>query len=189
MIFELLQVLKEEVNNYLGEELVILNNIATIDEEGADNGNNPAVDIFLTLINIQEEHTLKNIPNYTIQGDKVAYKNPKVNLNLCILFAINNRAYDESLKSLSKVIEFFQGKRIFTQANANYDRDAIEMQGLRDFEFVIELFTPSFEELNYIWGTLGGKQYPSVMYKLRVIEIERDILTEEGKVINQISSN
>ncbi len=185
MIFQVLQIIREEVNAYFDDDPVSLANIATI-ASGEDNDEES--DIILTLVNIDEEPTLKNVPNYKIEGTTVSYKNPKVNINLYLLFSANNRRYTESLKSLSKIIEFFQGKSVFTQSNSNYDREDADMQGIGDFKFVTELYTPSFEQLSYVWGILGGKQYPSVIYKLRLLESERDILQAEGSVITQIDT-
>ena len=91
------------------------------------------------------------------------------------------------MKSLAKVIEFFQGKRIFTQDNTNFKKED-ELLNVNNFRFIVDLFTPSFEELNFIWGTLGGKQYPSVIYKVSLIEIERDAIMKKGSVILELET-
>ncbi|WP_299551305.1 DUF4255 domain-containing protein [Seonamhaeicola sp.] len=185
MIYEVLQVLTEEVNNYIEGAPVALDNIASIETDTSDTS--ASIDIVLTLLNLQEESTLKNISNYYVTDTKVTYKNPPVNINLFILFSANNSTYSESLKSLSRIIEFFQGKHVFTQDNTDFDRDVAGMEKLKNFKFIVDLYTPSFEELNYIWGTLGGKQYPSVLYKVTLVQIERDIVQSEGVVITQIN--
>ncbi|SEC21709.1 Protein of unknown function [Tenacibaculum sp. MAR_2009_124] len=183
MIFEVLQIITEDLNDYLGENAVALSNIASVDGEGSSPGNSP--DISLSLVNLQEEFSLKNTSNNYTNGTSVSYKNPKVYLNLYVLFSVDKSTYTESLKSLTKVIEFFQGKRVFTHNNTNYD--GIDGLGdLKSFKFITQLYTPSFEELNYIWGTLGGKQYPSALYKVTLLEIERDMITREGKVVSGI---
>ncbi len=186
MIFEILQVITEEINNFFDGNTVTLENIANIDSDA--DGIADTSGVILTLLNMQEEFALKNIANTYVIGNEVNYKNPKVNLNLYILFCANNTTYIESLKSISKVIQFFQGKRVFTQANSIFENTS-DMQNLKNFKFIIDLYTPSFEELNFIWGTLGGKQYPSVLYKISSIEIERDILLGKGEVITEINKN
>ncbi|CAL2062748.1 DUF4255 domain-containing protein [Tenacibaculum sp. 190524A05c] len=186
MIYEILQIISEELNDYLDENAVALANIADEDSEGNSPGNFP--DIALSLINLQEEFALKNVRNDYVSGNTVSYKNPKVYLNLFILFSLNKSSYTESLKSLTKIIEFFQGKKVFTQANSNYENvDGIE--NIKSFKFITELYTPTFEELNFIWGTLGGKQKPSVLYKITLLEIERDAITKEGSVISELNRN
>ena len=100
MIYEILQIISEELNDYLDENAVALANIADEDSEGNSPGNFP--DIALSLINLQEEFALKNVRNDYVSGNTVSYKNPKVYLNLFILFSLNKSSYTESLKSLTK---------------------------------------------------------------------------------------
>lgn len=186
MIYETLQIIVEELNNYLNDNSVALANIADANSEG--NGAPSFPEIALSLVNIKEEAALKNIRNNQINGTSVSYKNPKVYLNLFVLFSLHKSSYTESLKSLTKIIEFFQGKKVFTQANSNYENvDGIEK--LINFKFITELYTPTFEELNFIWGTLGGKQHVSAMYKVALLEIERDTIIKEGKVISGFNTN
>ncbi|WP_108802505.1 DUF4255 domain-containing protein [Aquimarina sp. Aq107] len=192
MIFEVLQIITEEVNNFFNIEIeekpVSLDNIAFIESETNDN-QNTSNNVVLSLLHTEEEATLKNILNHQIEGTKVVYKNNKVHLNLYIMFSTNRSDYTESLKSLSKIIEFFQSKRIFTQSNTIFDREVDGMDKIKDFRFTVELFSPSFEEMNFIWGTLGGKQYPSVIYKVSVLEIERDVTQSEGSLITEINGS
>ena len=62
------------------------------------------------------------------------------------------------------------------------------MVNVGDFRFITDLYTPTFEELNFIWGTLGGKQYPSVIYKVTLLEIERDVVSNRGTVVSGLNS-
>ncbi|MFD1614247.1 DUF4255 domain-containing protein [Gelatiniphilus marinus] len=188
MIFEVLQIITEDVNNYFGDSPVSLDNIASVASEQGDNTGTSS-DIILTLLNLQEEATLKNKPNYAVEGTRISYKNNIVNLNLYVLFSATNDKYDEALKNLSKIIEFFQGKKVFTQANTIYNRDNVSMGNITNFRFVVDLFTPTFEELNFVWGTLGGKQIPSVMYKVSLVEIEREAILGKGGLISQVNGD
>ncbi len=188
MIFEVLQVITEELNYAFEGNPVALENIASIEFDNGDN-QNASSNIILSLLNLQEEFALKNTSNHYISGNDVSYKNPKINLNFYILFSANNSKYTEALKSISSIIEFFQGKRVFTQDNTNYDRDLEGMEKLKNFKFIIDLYTPTFEELNYIWGTLGGKQYPSVIYKVALIEIESAVIAKKGIVISGLDTD
>jgi hypothetical protein len=187
MIYEVLQIVTDEVNNYLdSQELdrsVQLDNIAIVEQDQSDTTIDMTDSVVLTLLNIDEEKTLKNTPNYKVDATGFGYQNNKINLNLFVLFSANRNSYIKSLKDISKIIEFFQGKRLFTQANSDYDRFSSAMSGVKDFRFTIELYTPTFEELNFIWGTLGGKQYPSALYKLSMIEIERDVTTNRSSQV------
>ena len=191
MIFEIIQIITEQVNNYLEEigldKSVVAENIAFLESQNEDIGTALKDSVALTLINLDEEATLKNFPNHTIENTKTIYKNSIINLNLYLLFSANRDKYVNSLKDISKIIEFFQGKRLFTQANTIYNRSSSAMSNVDNFRFTVELYTPTFEELNYIWGTLGGKQLPSALYKVSMIQIERNIVQAEGQVIGEFS--
>ena len=86
------------------------------------------------------------------------------------------------------MVAFFQGKKIFTQDNTNFER-VDDMVNVGNFRFIADLYTPSFEELNFIWGTLGGKQYPSVIYKVTLLEIERGFVSKKGTVISGLNND
>lgn len=191
MIFETLQIIREEANAYLksvgGTADITLNNVATLDQADNEDMSGSGSNILCTLVNIQEEFALKNVTNNRIVGGTVDYRNPKVHLNLYVLYSFVHGTYTEALKGLNRIVQFYQGKRVFTQSNTSFKREA-EMSDLVSFKFVVDLYTPSFEELNYIWGTLGGKQYPSVMYKISVLEIEREhSLRKSGTVVGLTS--
>jgi len=190
VIFETLSILSEEVDSYLGGGVVAIENITAVDDPSEGNGNSVVSDkVVMTLLNIEEEKTLKNFPNSALKNGKIQYKNPRVNVNLFVLFSANRSSYTKSLSDVSKVIEFFQGKRVFTQANTIYKRQ-VPLDNVGNFHFTADLYTPTFEELNFIWGTLGGRQLPSVLYKLSIIEIERgNVVGESGPISESISNS
>jgi hypothetical protein len=189
MLFEVIQIIAEQVNSYLEEcgleKSVFSENIALLESQD-DNAQNLVDKVALSLLNLQEESTLKNFPNQAIENAKVVYKNKIINLNLYILFSANRSTYLKSLNDISKIIEFFQGKRLFTQANTVYDRNNTSMANVENFRFTVELYTPTFEEMNFIWGTLGGRQLPSALYKVSMIQVERNIVRGEGQLITKI---
>ncbi|MCD0470412.1 DUF4255 domain-containing protein [Flavobacterium sp. JAS] len=190
MIFEIIQIIEEQVNNYLEEigldKTVVAENIAFLESQNENVSKNLDDKVALTLINLDEEATLKNFPNHSIENAKTIYKNSIINLNLYLLFSANRIAYINSLNDISKIIAFFQGKKLFTQANTIYNRSSVAMDNIDNFKFSVELYTPTFEELNYIWGTLGGKQLPSALYKVSMIQIERNIAQGEGQLISKV---
>ena len=142
--------------------------------------------VAVSLLNMEEESTLKNIPNTSFKDGKTIYKNNKVNLNLYVLFSANRTAYDKALVSINNIVEFFQSKKVFTQVNTPFTSTSSIFDELKEFKFIVDLYTPTFEQLNYIWGTLGGKSVPSVLYKISIIEIESDIMKDTGQPITNI---
>lgn len=192
MIYETLQILKEQLEAYFEEvglgKILILENIA-LWESGHKNAPNVEDKVAITLINTKEEAILKNIPHVKIINNKTEYKNPPIHLNLFVLVSANCDSYDKSLRSISKTIEFFQGKKIFTSSNTIYNRTNVAFDVLEHFKFVLDLYTPSFEELNNIWGTLGGRQLPSAIYKVQLIQIERDKKLSSSELITHVGGD
>ncbi len=190
MIYESLQILKEQLGNCLDEaglgKIVTLNNVAML-ESGSDNAPDLEGKVIITLLNVEEEKALKNTSAVRVVNNKAQYRNPPVNINLYFLVSANCDSYNNSLISISKTIEFFQWKKIFTSANTIYNRSNASMSVPDYFKFVIELYTPGFEEWNNIWGTLGGRQLPSVMYKVQLIQIESNKKLAGSELINQVS--
>ncbi|WP_420573814.1 DUF4255 domain-containing protein [Kordia sp.] len=139
-------------------------NVAEIqsDENNIDSDN-----LLVTIVRIEEESTLKNFPNKRLIEDGGTFKMdkrfPKIHLNYYLLFSCTLQ-YDKAVAVIYKTIKFFQHQRKFA---FTADEDDIELN--------MELCSPSFEQLNNIWGMLGGKQIPSVLYKARVSALERDI--------------
>lgn len=189
MIYEVIKILTEQVQEYTGSNIT-LGNVALVEAQ-VDGGTNIENKTLATLINLSEEGTLKNFPNTRTVGNRIETSNPIVNLNLFVLFSSNKNQYDQALKDISKIIEFFQGKQVFTQANTVFNRNNVDFENIDNFRFTVDLYTPTFEELNYIWGSLGGKQIPSVLYKLSLIQIERKVVTTQAGSIseNGVKSN
>lgn len=199
MIFKALNVIKSELSKHLEpylkeDESVTLGNIAMLESSnGPNNGNVNQLDgkVVISLVGVQQEKTLRNLPNFKIQDGQTVYKNAPVHLNLFVLISANSSKYETSLIYLSQVIKFFQGKNIFTHQDSfekNNDPD-FEQQDLEPFRMLIDLHSTSFEESNYLWSTLGGKQLPAACYKIRVLALERDLPQGTSGTIKEISIN
>ena len=117
MIFDVLKLIQVNLENYirsksdaLTDEIVVLDNIAMAEELGGS-GNGPKAPVIMSLVNCQEEATLKNIANYHVSNGRTVYQNPPTHLNLFVLFSILDSQYENSLRLLSRVIEFCQSRR------------------------------------------------------------------------------
>lgn len=187
MIYQSLNFLTEQVNNYLKttegnegiENIAILKNVAHLTDAELLNLEN----VLLTLVNISEESTMKNLPNHVREGELTQYRNAPIYLNLYILFSsCVIKSYANSLKLLSHIVEFFQGKSTFNNQNSPTAKE-----GMNTFKITLDLYSPTFEQANYLWSTLGGKQFPYVLYKMRIVEVFRDNKTESRGVIKEIA--
>ena len=180
MIYEVLKILRREASGYLpGEDLVVLDNIAKTEEA---NGNQDKV--FLTMLNLEEEPTLKNHPNHTVVNGQKVRKNTPAYLNMYVMFAANRNTYKDSLENINSIVELFQNKNCFTPTNTpNHDT------GLSEFKFTVDLSSLKFEQLSYVWGVLGGKVMPSVFYKVSIVKVERKGIKQTTPLITGMSGN
>ncbi|WP_428242866.1 DUF4255 domain-containing protein [Gynuella sp.] len=126
----------------------------------------PQDSIAATIINIEEDTSLKeqNRENRFQQGQNIQVE-PRLKLNLFILFSANYSHYDQALKHLSLVLTYFQSHRSFSRErypalNENIERLAVELQTL------------NYDQLNQIWAYLGGKYLPSIVYRVRLVSIQ-----------------
>src|SRR6185369_1842365 len=83
--------------------------------------------LYMSLVNIREEKTLKNLPNRVRNDEtlKVTYENPPVYINCFILITATHTNYTNALSILSRAIRFFQSRNTFTQDTV--DPDSITM--------------------------------------------------------------
>lgn len=149
--------------------------------------------VVFSVINIREEKTLKNLPNYVRDDVRqiAQYANPPVFLNFQILAISPHETYADGLILLSRVIRFFQFRNVFTQEEV--DPKSItdsapknSLDCLESFKLIFDLYSPSMEEVNHLWGTLGGKQYPFVIYWMRMLDLKFHTEPRESSLIKEI---
>jgi hypothetical protein len=150
--------------------------------------------LYLSVVNIKEEKTLKNLSNRITTDTTVMYENPPVFLNFLLLMAATHTNYSNALLILSRIIRFFQFKNVLNQDNVA--PDSITMSGpvkpldqLESFKLIFDLYSPTLEEINHLWGTLGGKQYPFVLYTMRMLDLKFRAVDSESGLITEVISD
>ena len=193
MIEEAILLLRNELQSYINNHdasvNVIVDNIGLIETSRGDTLTN---NIVITLVNIEEESTLKNQPalKRPIINNAV-YKNPPVFLNLYVLFTSNYAGtdYPLALKRLSYVIRFLQSKNVFaTSSSVTGSGIDLTDDDIIALKFTMELYTLTFEQINHLWGSLGGRQVPFAMYKLRLVAISEHAVLREVPVIEEVET-
>ena len=202
MISEALILLRNEVRKYLitnraqfdpalRSDEIILGNIAGLETQ-TDNALSDR--IILTLVNIEEESSLKNGKRFMRNPipDGIEYISPPVHLNLYVLFTVTladtnpNTAYEKALARLAAIIEFFQTKSIITVQNSPGSAPAnLSEEEVTSLRLLPELYTLTFEQINHLWGSLGGKQVPFVLYKIRLVKVQGGV-SSTAPVIEEI---
>lgn len=192
-----MELLKEELSTYLEgltdiepeSDPVVMGNVSLMElEEGKALHDK----IVITLVNVQQEGMLRNTRlQPKMEEERIEYELRPIYLNLYLLFTANwSTRYENAIKRLSHVIRFFQWRNVFTLQNApSFARIAnLDDEGLLDLRLTVDLHDISLEQVNQLWGALGGKQAPSVMYKVRMVEEYHRQPVGSGKPIENIRS-
>jgi hypothetical protein len=92
---------------------------------------------------------------------------------------------------LSRAIRFFQFRNVFDQnsvlpASLTTNAPSNALDQLETFKLIFDLYSPTMEEVNHLWGTLGGKQYPFVLYTLRLLELKFKATQAEAGLITEV---
>lgn len=168
MIDLVVKIVASELNEFfrlkfgIKEDRVIISNLVNQDGSPSVKDENR---IILSLILIQEE----KIVSYVNQGvSKPVY------LNLYLLFSasFNEKLNTDALKFLTAVISFFQNKHTFNPQNTSNLSEGID-------RLTFEITNQSIQEQSNLWSTLGAKYMPSILYKVRVIKIDENMLGPE----------
>ncbi len=171
MIDIALDVLKTSIRDYLirlphlnitSEEPIVLDHF--VEHDGTITI--PTNALGLSLVNVEEERVVKSQKAFvkTTEG-RVSHVQPEIKLNLYIVIAANFATYKTGLEFLSAAIRFFQSKNVFTPENTPDLDPSIK-------KLIVELYTLNFEQQNHLWGSLGAKYMPSVMYRVRLLTIQ-----------------
>src|ERR1044072_3348468 len=189
MIDQILSAITAKLNTYIGtlEPDVMVGNIAFADAFHDNSSQNVNDKIVASIINIEQEETLRNIPFRRVvrnaQGlPQAVEQEPESHLNVYVLFGANKNNYNTGLQRISQVVAFFQRQYVFTPA------DTPLLATLKLSKLIFELYSTNFQELNQIWSVMGGKYIPSVIYKMRLAIIQDAPILETG-IIEEINLN
>ncbi len=202
MIFHALNIIANEMNRHFHEAYGVPTNTLKVGIGNIGLGVGPETDkvpeekIILTVVNYKEEKTLKNTPNY-VRNDRtlmVSYENPPVYINFMILMSATHKEYGQAMIDISRVLRFFQSQTVFTLDTISPKSILLDplqfnpLDSLESFNLIFDLISPSFEEVNHMWGTLGGKQYPFVLYLMRLLDLKYKVVQSESGMITKVQS-
>ncbi|MDY0973396.1 DUF4255 domain-containing protein [Massilia sp. CFBP9012] len=166
MIDRAISQIAAQLNEYLrgllgtSEDIVVVSNLLGPDGSPAPNVNNRVI-LFLTSI---EKDTVSQRPP---EGRGMAFAGSQpLFLNIYLMVAANftGANYPESLKFLSLVIGFFHRQPVIDHANSP-DLDQ------RISKLVLDIENTSPQAMSNIWGVLGGRYLPSVLYRVRMVAV------------------
>jgi len=155
-----------QLNEYLGgllgtsEDIVLVSNLLGPDGSAAPHVNNR---IILFLTSIEKDVVSQRAPEAksgAFSGSQPLF------LNIYMMAAANftGANYPESLKFLSLIISYFHRQPVIDHANS---------PGLdeRIHKLVLDIENTPPQAMSNIWGVLGGRYLPSVLYRVRMVAL------------------
>jgi hypothetical protein len=183
MINEVLEVIRQEVNNYIGNKLGDTTNASRVVLTSFVNESGqvaiPSDSVGLSLLNIEEERTFKSggLVQISKAQSSSSFVSQPVFLNLQIMFTAYFNTYSESLKHISYILSCLQTKPVFDADNTS------AMANLNVPKLIFELNTLGLEQQHYIWAMIGLRYLPSVVYRVRMMTVfEQDIINEAPNI-------
>jgi len=128
--------------------------------------------IVVSVINIERE-TSMTMNGYFNDGDKnYGRVAPPVYLNLYLLIAANYTDYLEANKILSTIIGVIQSNPFFTRQEHPVMQEPLD-------KLTFEILNVPMNELSHIWSGIGAKYLPSVICKVRMMTIQKNVIKKE----------
>lgn len=119
------------------------------------------------LVNLERD----GVPGLPAQvvgtGERLARSAPPVHLNLLVMFAANygGTTYPEALKLIGSTIACFQATPVLDAQNSPGLDPRLE-------RLTLSIESIGLQEMAALWGALGGRYVPSVLYRVRLLTID-----------------
>jgi hypothetical protein len=158
-----------------------LTNVATLND--GDDFLQEKSSMILSLVNIEEDKTLKNLSlykDYSGNGNSIEkYKKPSQNLILSLLFTSYNKdqnKYAEGLDKLEYIIKCLQNNNVFYYDDTTLfeQTEVSENQAKSLNKIILDLVSLKSDQLNQMWSYLGSRYMPSVLYSMRMIRVQNE---------------
>ena len=177
-----IDLVKIKMNQYFNnfhkenEEWVVVSNIVKQDGSLYESSKNKVV---IFLANIEHETIISTYKtNVSVNDERYAIVAPPIYINLYLLFYANysGRNYRDGLLMVSGIISFFQQYSNFTHDNLPGLEPEIE-------KLTFEMVNMDMTELSYLYGLVGTKYLPSVLYKVRMIPFIGDTIKGQSPAV------
>jgi Pvc16 N-terminal domain len=186
MIDKAMSFIVGELNSLLSTRFQSNENLAVLSSLANPDGTLPPVienKIVVSLINVEREPSA-NGGNWPMRPGAEGFGrvSPPLGLNLLVLVTASfGGNYSEALKVLSTVMAFFQGKPMFNAQNSA--AFPVNMEKLS-----LELVNLSIHEVNNVWSILGAKYMPSIVYKVRMLVVQENWISERVPAVTAPST-
>jgi len=162
----------------VGEDLVVVSNLTEPDGNLVSQVSNK---LALFLVNLEKD-TLPYRPSALSHANmgRAGLSQAPVHLNLMLMFAatFSGTNYPEALKFISHTIGFFQSRPLFDHQNTPELDPRID-------KLMLDIENLGISDLSNLWGILGGKYMPSVLYRMRMVAIDSGQLSGQAPYVSQ----
>lgn len=188
MLSEALTTIVDIINDYISpgstDAPLVLANISKANN-GDDSSSSMTDKLVLSIVNIEEDRVARSPENYIKENNIVKYKNPAIHLNITLMFAATHE-YVNALPLLEKIIRFFQIKNVFTPVNTPELAAVNEVNSINIEKLIFDWVNLNLEQVHQLWTTLGGHYMPSVIFKMRMVTIDENVIQKEALPIKDI---
>lgn len=135
--------------------------------------------ITVSLIHIERDtsagisfHRKTISPSYSSKGT------PSWHINFYVLIAVvfPKKQYGESIKLMTEILRVIQTNHVLS----------LDQSGV---QFTMEPMNVSFQELSNLWSISGGTYHPSVVCKIKSVEIDGDAVLQVDTTIKEREIN
>jgi len=178
MIFEALQLLSGQLNDYLKIRFRLTEDIVFISPI-KDTAKAFPNRVALTLVGVERETAgglsfqRRSLSNSTSVQSTPSWQ---INLNVLISAIFQEKQYEESLRLFSAVVAFIQKHNLVRSAN----------EGI---VFSLEVMNLTMHELSNLWSISGENYYPSLVCKIRVLEVDAGEIMDLSYIISKPETN
>lgn len=178
MIFKAIQLLSGQLNDYLKLQFRLTEDIVFISpiKDPAKNFPNR---VGITVVGLERE-TAGGISfqRKMISETASAQSAPswQVSLNVLISVIFQEKQYEESLRLFSAVVAFIQKNNMVRSSN----------EGI---SFSLEVMNLTMHELSNLWSICGENYYPSVVCKIRLLEVDAGEIIDLSHLITKPEQN
>ncbi len=160
------------------EDLVVVANV--VDSDGT-----PAASVVDKLaffvVNVQKDDLSQTRRGTLPTGGRLAAMQEPLHLNVFVMAAAgySDGNYPQALKLISHALRFFQAHPVFDRRTAPELPSGLE-------RLVLDIENLEYEQLSHLWGVLGGRYLPSVLYQMRTVVIAPDEVAGEVETTRAI---
>lgn len=161
MIGDVLSFISDKLNEYLGSFYDLPETLVALGTPGSEEAEEGKNRLLVSLLNVEREGAAGFTAGYSREGSgRMGKKSPAWHINLVLVIAAvyEEKRYSDGLRMLSVAVRFLQGESGFVLPGGQ--------------KFTMELVSLNIQELTNVWSILGGKYYPSVVCKVRMLTFD-----------------